>query len=233
MRTGRCDSRGGFTLVEVLVVVAIIGLLIGLLLPSVQAARESARRVQCSNNLRQLAVATQNHLSSGGEFPPGVACNSPGSISLFVYLLPYIEEVGLAKRFDMVVPGKNSVGGPQALTATVLPGLVCPSDSIPTNPVEVLCGKAWYGLTSYGGNGGTKSFPPGSSDLRTDGIFFATGRYSCPKPNQAPVRLTDVQAAQVGPFCSRTKPLRPGVRSPRGCGVGTFVARIRSLGWGH
>ena len=184
----RCDPRRGFTLAEVLVVVAIIGLLIGFLLPSIQAARESARRVQCSNNLRQLAVATQNHLSSsGGEFPPGLACNSAASVSLFVYLLPYLEEAGLAKRFNMVAPGTNAIGGPAAVTATVLPGLVCPSDSMPANPVEVTCGKAWYGMTSYGGNGGTNSFPPGSSNLQTDGIFFTTGRYSCPKPNQIPL----------------------------------------------
>ena len=94
--------------------VAIIGLLIGLLLPSIQSARESARRVQCSNNLRQLAVATQNHLSSsGGEFPPGLACNSTASVALFAYLLPYIEEAGLAKRFNMVRRARTPSAGRQ------------------------------------------------------------------------------------------------------------------------
>src|SRR5271154_3475491 len=68
-----CDrGQAGFTLVELLVVIAIIGLLIALLLPAVQAAREAARRVQCQNNLRQLAIATLNFESAARQFPSGM-----------------------------------------------------------------------------------------------------------------------------------------------------------------
>ena len=187
------QSRRGFTLVELLVVVAIIGILLGLLMPAVQAARESARRTQCANNLKQLALATHGHHTAQREFPPGVDCDRPGSISLFVFLLPHMEQQTLSNHWNMTNLSKNAQGGSQALTARVLPGLLCPSDLVPQNPVEVKCGQAWYGLTSYGGNGGTKSYPPSSSDLRTDGIFFATGKYSCPKQHQTPVRIFQVK----------------------------------------
>jgi prepilin-type N-terminal cleavage/methylation domain-containing protein/prepilin-type processing-associated H-X9-DG protein len=80
----------GFTLVELLVVIAIIGILVALLLPAVQAAREAARRTQCANNIRQLALGVLNFESSKKEFPPGG--KSFNNLSWRCYILPYIEE---------------------------------------------------------------------------------------------------------------------------------------------
>jgi len=104
----RQDSRHGFTLVELLVVIAIIGVLVALLLPAVQAAREAARRMQCSNNMKQITLAMAAYESSFKVFPPGrlgvdgtqpPAQNRVGTSSL-VLILPQMEQQALYDLFD-------------------------------------------------------------------------------------------------------------------------------------
>ncbi len=199
----------GFTLVELLVVIAIIGILIALLLPAVQAARESSRRTQCNNQLKQLGLAAHNFLDVRKAFPPGVyqLQNHPVTgapfpmprfrgVSLFVHLLPYLERDQLHDGWDYIDPLTNTAGGLGSPTSRVLPNLVCPSDQIPRNPVENLSSGRWYGITSYGGNGGRRSFsftatPPMSLNT-ADGIFHSTGPGSEPVRDQKPVLVADV-----------------------------------------
>ncbi|MEO2049156.1 MAG: DUF1559 domain-containing protein [Pirellulales bacterium] len=97
-------THNGFTLVELLVVIAIIGILVALLLPAIQAARESARRTQCANNLKQMGLALHNHVSThGGELPPG----NPGRglQGLFSYMLPLLEEDNVYAQLELDNPG--------------------------------------------------------------------------------------------------------------------------------
>jgi prepilin-type N-terminal cleavage/methylation domain-containing protein len=124
------NDRRGFTLVELLVVIAIIGILVALLLPAVQAAREAARRTQCTNNLRQLAIAMQSYHDVEKHFPAGATTSS--NLSWNVYILPYIEEGTLYDLFDR---GKGSFnGGPNREGPNKLihglnriDGFLCPS----------------------------------------------------------------------------------------------------------
>ncbi|MDR1485774.1 MAG: DUF1559 domain-containing protein [Planctomycetaceae bacterium] len=91
--------KTAFTLVELLVVIAIIGLLIALLLPAVQAARESARRMSCSNNMHQIGIAVHNFADAKNGLPPLMIGNVTSSPSIFVHLLPYLEKQAI---YDLI-----------------------------------------------------------------------------------------------------------------------------------
>ncbi len=190
------NARGGFTLVELLVVIAIVGILAALLLPAIQSSREAARRAQCASQLHQLGVAASNHATSKGCYPSGVeqwffsSAVSYRGIPLFAYLCPYIEEANTLVRWDYTDPMNNANQGARSNTAVVLSLLLCPSDDIQQNPI-LFSSRNWvYALTSYGGNGGTRSYFPMQSSA--DGIFHTTGEASEPKTHQRPVRPKDV-----------------------------------------
>ncbi|MGD9854292.1 MAG: DUF1559 domain-containing protein [Planctomycetaceae bacterium] len=165
----------GFTLIELLVVIAIIAILVALLLPAVQQAREAARRTQCKNQLKQIALAIHNYESSHTCFPPGQIripfATQPRvrGWSLFVQLLPYFDQGPLYNRWDFANPLANESNGNSAV---VLPVLLCPAATLVENPFTKPSG-ARYALTSYGGNGGTQSHPPAAT--KGDGVFAGSG----------------------------------------------------------
>lgn len=130
--------RRGFTLVELLLVIAIIGTLIALLLPAVQAAREAARRSACTNNLKQIGLALHSHHDARKRFPPGARWgrHAPPDKrkrhgSALVHLLPYLEQQNVYDAFDFtkrsidaaVYPGTNRLIG-----STRIDVYLCPSD---------------------------------------------------------------------------------------------------------
>jgi prepilin-type N-terminal cleavage/methylation domain-containing protein/prepilin-type processing-associated H-X9-DG protein len=92
--------RSAFTLVEVLVVIAIIGVLVAFLLPAIQAARESSRRTQCQNNLKQIGMAIQNHHDTRKAFPMGRNRFDQYAVSWSFFLLPYMEETAIYNSYD-------------------------------------------------------------------------------------------------------------------------------------
>lgn len=135
--------RIGFTLVELLVVIAIIGVLVGLLLPAVQAAREAARRMQCSNNLKQIGLALHNYHDAHRSFPKvwyywngnsnGSDRQPAGFYSGFgwrVMILPYMEQVNLYNQFNFSQPIHSNVDpiSNLKLIQTPIPTYLCPSD---------------------------------------------------------------------------------------------------------
>jgi len=142
LRLADGNRRSAFTLVELLVVIAIIGILIALLLPAVQAAREAARRAQCSNNLKQIGLGLHNYHDSYKTFPPGSynlreAWPSSGS-NWRVLIFPFIEQKPLFDSLQFSsdpaihfmaggAAGGNALNGNDALKNLVLDGYRCPS----------------------------------------------------------------------------------------------------------
>jgi prepilin-type N-terminal cleavage/methylation domain-containing protein len=100
----RAFTAHGFTLVELLVVIAIIGVLVALLLPAVQAAREAARRMKCTNHLRQLGIAAHNFHDVNGNFPKQLSPNGQTGVSWLCLVLPFLEQKAIADQVQVGLP---------------------------------------------------------------------------------------------------------------------------------
>ena len=158
-------SRDAFTLVELLVVIAIIAILIALLLPAVQAAREAARRIQCNNHIKQIALAFHNYADVHQRFPPGAFPGIPGNAiysgtggSWYVSILPFVEQSGLYDQIDIENPPSRTVD--QTLINGVKLAQInlsisrCPTDDF-ISPFDQPDTDLLLAMSSYAGNRGT------------------------------------------------------------------------------
>jgi prepilin-type N-terminal cleavage/methylation domain-containing protein/prepilin-type processing-associated H-X9-DG protein len=190
--------RTGFTLIELLVVISIIAVLIALLLPSVQSAREAARRASCSNNLKQIGLALHNYESTWAALPPGgqgstyrrAGAETVGSTafadpSVFARILPFLEgrQVADAYNFDLVYHDQR--GANYTAATTIVASYLCPSANprgtadgreATMDPLDAMAqrDKVGYALTSYGTTAYTDIRPDGQPGDPAFGALPAT-----------------------------------------------------------
>jgi len=179
--------RRGFTLIELLVVIAIIGVLIALLLPAVQAAREAARRSQCTNNMKQIGLALHNYESTNGSLPPSGEIGSnqapgyvgqagPQNFSMNVRLLPYMEQTNAFNSVNFAVSAIWNNSNPtvidgQAINFTIrhtkIASLICPSDTNEPGTAD-----PQLPAMSYHENGGLNRY---NTSWRSSGLAYYMG----------------------------------------------------------
>ena len=250
-------SHRGFTLIELLVVIAIIAILIALLLPAVQQAREAARRTQCKNNLKQLALAVHNYHDTFSSFPFGYSFVPPYTNfrNAFVMILPYIEQTNVYNSIDSNVPMVNGPTGYNvavqaqnvAMAATVIPAFLCPSSPgattddylYPANGFgagapPVNC--TWKGgRTDYGGTTGVLSGTNGFGWLAYNGtpggdrhgLFRAAGVGG----NKTSMRDITDGTSNTFMFGERTGGLKIYYKSQPAPGIPAIISQTNGGNW--
>ncbi len=205
--------HSAFTLVELLVVIAIIGILVGLLLPAVQAAREAARRMQCSNNVKQLGLSIHNFHDSKKILPYAAinyeeeelrrahAANVAPTATYptgFISLFPYFENENLSRIWDFKLTRHSTVDNDgdghtnASLQKTRIPMLLCPTMAPPTTPLGGAEDRAPISYIFASGTVPAQNFAYGPYDVQYDGAIV-------------PVRLTPIGTPNTSPNSKQTK----------------------------
>ena len=176
------SMRPGFTLVELLVVIAIIAILIALLLPAVQAAREAARRAQCGNNLKQVGIAMHSYHDTHGALPAGwnedgpIQASAPNLFGWGAFILPFMEQEPLYNELNFNVPLNQAPN--IDWIGQVIPTYRCPSDTAPQfDTLDAFSGYypaiPAHARSSYVASG--VNFPPcdyAANEANNTGVFY-------------------------------------------------------------
>jgi prepilin-type N-terminal cleavage/methylation domain-containing protein/prepilin-type processing-associated H-X9-DG protein len=208
-RTGHWAGRPAFTLIELLVVIAIIAVLIGLLLPAVQKVRETAARLSCQNNCKQIIIGLHNYHSSYGSFPAGFRNNTQiypdyfnASWAWSSDVLAFVEQENLTRAMHVLEylrfggTGPNDNVGPQSCFPVNVPGgytqtklklFRCPSDTGPDiNPI-----RNNHAMSNYRGVAGPYTYPTITLNMDFGGVFWQNSN----------IRLTDITDGTSNTLC--------------------------------
>lgn len=240
--------RSGFTLVELLVVIAVIGVLVGLLLPAVQATREASRRTSCQNNLKQLGLALQNHEGAYGAFPPSLVwpgtsttdASSSAVWSAQARLMPFVEQLTIAPEIhrQLSVPYSQATlaDGLTLISGVRIKELICPSEPL-TDVRRKADGSPEYAPLNYAVNLGTWMVFSPSSRAGGDGAFHPNSRLKASQfIDGVSKTLALAEVKTYSPYfrnAAIASPVEP--TSPTAvCGLGgEFKNDLPALGSGH
>ena len=235
-------SPHGFTLVELLVVIAIIGILIALLLPAVQAAREAARRTQCTNNLRQLGLAAHNHHTALRHFPPGfLAVDHHGEVAggwaWGVFLMPFIEQSPLKDSLSASRYTLSQVIEDPALLPMLQMNLAV--FNCPTSPMEPLRefrgpGSQMVATSNYTCSRGFFNYR-GATHLakRNNGVFYAESNTRIRDITDGTSNTIALGERTVLPEYANDPRRWPSWCGPGGLGIGSTVSSTVSVELNH
>lgn len=253
------NTRVGFTLVELLVVIAIIGILVALLLPAVQQAREAARRMSCTNNMKQIGLATHNHHDTFSELPYavrdhflGVTLTGDSDIDPdatyttgFIKILPFLEQDAVAKRWNPNEPrnGTTDHDGDGLTNAELqqntIPSFLCPSMTMPSGPLGISGGAENRAPASYMYCAGTTplmkyaygSSPSMAPDMAYDGAIIPIKAPPGTTPHhRKPTKFRDITDGTSNTFLLGESDFTPqGVPSTS---YGSIWAYGYCYGWG-
>ncbi len=203
--------NSAFSLVELLVVIAIISLLVGFLLPAIQAARESSRRNDCLNRLKQLSLAMHNYEAAQGHFPSGsVAQADPNDPAMphtfyrwsaFAQVMPHFENAALYAQLDLSLPMyRKDFSIPdenQATLEQIIPSMLCPSDRMERVSPR-------FGPTNYAASAG--SGIEGGTPLTADGVFYINSRVSLAEIADGTSQTVYLAETTLGDFIPQLTP---------------------------